>query len=187
MSAPDGAPAPSPWVRRFAGLVAPGGAVLDLACGSGRHARYFLGRGHPVVAIDRRGAGVADLRGRGGFEFVEADLEAGGRRGFAARRFAAVVVTNYLHRPILDAVAGAVAEDGVLLYETFAAGNARFGRPANPDFLLAPGELLSAVRGRLEVVAFEQGETAEPRPAAVQRICAVGAGYSAARRLDGGA
>lgn len=179
--------APSPWVRRFAGLVPPGGAVLDLACGSGRHARHFLERGHPVVAIDRRGAGVADLCGRPGFEFVEADLEAGGRPAFGARRFAGVVVTNYLHRPILGAVAGAVADDGVLLYETFAVGNARFGRPANPDFLLAPGELLSAVRGRLEVVAFEQGETAHPRPAAVQRICAVGAGYSAARRLDGGA
>lgn len=187
MSAPGGGPAPSPWVRRFAGLVPSGGAVLDLACGSGRHSRYFLGRGHPVVAVDRRSAGVADLRGRPGFEFVEADLEAGGRPAFVARRFAGVVATNYLHRPLLGAVAGAVAEDGVLLYETFAAGNARFGRPANPDFLLAPGELLSAVRGRLEIVAFEQGETTRPRPAAVQRICAVGPGYSAARRLDGGA
>ena len=96
-----------------------------------------------------------------------------------------MVVTNYLHRPILPAIIGAVAADGVLIYETFAAGNARFGRPRNPDFLLDPGELLSAVAGRLRVLAYEHGEVCRPATALVQRICALGAGYSAAARLHG--
>ena len=180
----DPAP-PSPWVRRFAPLVPAGGRVLDLACGTGRHARHFLARGHAVTGVDRYNAGVVDLLGRADFDLVEADLEAAGPWPPGTDRFAGVVVTNYLHRPILPAIVGSVAGHGVLIYETFAVGNERFGRPSNPDFLLRPGELLAAVRGRLEVVAFEDGQTAAPRPAMVQRICAVGSLYSAARRLDG--
>ncbi len=185
MSGHSGPAPPSTWVRRFAGLVRAGGPVLDVACGTGRHARYFLDRGHPVTGLDRYNAGVVDLLGRDDFTLIEADLESGGPWPPGADRFAAVVVTNYLHRPILPAIVGAVANDGVLIYEAFASGNARFGRPSNPDFLLTPGELLSAAAGRLAVVAFEQGEVSRPRAAAVQRICAVGAAYSAARRLDG--
>ena len=185
MSGHSGLAPPSPWVRRFAGLVPTGGTVLDVACGAGRHTRYFLDRGHPVTGLDRRGAGVVDLLGRDGFTLIEADLESGGPWPPGTDRFAAVVVTNYLHRPILPAIAGAVADDGVLIYETFAVGNERFGRPANPDFLLDSGELLSAATGGLEVLAFEHGEVARPRAAVVQRICAVGAAYPAARRLDG--
>ena len=182
---PDSA---SPWVVRFAAAVPEGGAVLDLACGTGRHARHFLERGHPVTGVDRYGAGVADLLGREGFTFVEADLEDGGDWPPGAAKFAAVVVANYLFRPILPDIVGAVADGGVLIYETFADGNARFGRPRNPYFLLRPGELLRAVDGALTVIAYEHGEIARPRPAMVQRICAVrGPGYSAARRLDGGA
>jgi SAM-dependent methyltransferase len=176
-------------VRRFLGLVRSGGTVLDLACGTGRHARLALANGHPVVAVDRYNAGVVDLLGRSDFEFIDADLE--GPRGWplGGRTFDGVVVTNYLHRPLLAAFVAAVAPGGVLIYETFAAGNERFGRPSNPAFLLEPGELLRAVDGRLAVVAYEHGIVESPRHAAVQRICAVDsrAPYSAARRLDGGA
>ena len=178
----------SDWVVRFAAAVPPGGAVLDLACGTGRHCRFFLDRGHPVTGVDRYSAGVADLLGREGFTLIEADLESGGDWPLETRKFAAVVVTNYLFRPILPHIVGSVSEGGVLIYETFAEGNARFGRPRNPDFLLRPGELLSAVDGTLAVIAYEHGEVARPAPALVQRICACrGSGYSAARRLDGGA
>ncbi|MEX2629836.1 MAG: class I SAM-dependent methyltransferase [Tistlia sp.] len=161
---------PSAWIARFAALVPAGGPVLDLAAGGGRHSRLFLGRGHSVVALDRDVstlAPIADPR----LEVVAADLEAG-RFPLAGRRFAAVVVTNYLHRPLLPALVEAVAPGGLLLYETFAQGNEAFGRPSNPDFLLAPGELLEVVRGRLRVLAYEDLTVSVPRPAAIQRIAA---------------
>jgi len=100
-----------------------------------------------------------------------ADLEAG-PWPYPGSTFAAVVVANYLHRPLLPALVGALAPNGLLIYETFAAGNERFGRPSNPAFLLQPGELLEAVRGRLRVLAYEDLQVAEPKPAMVQRICA---------------
>lgn len=181
--------APSPWVARFAAL-APAGQVLDVACGTGRHVRLFLARGHKVTGLDRYNAGVIDLLGDANFELIETDLEDGRPWPPGERRFAAVIVTNYLHRPQLPAIVAAVQPGGVLIYETFAQGNERHGRPRNPDFLLAPGELLDAVRGALDVVAYEHGGISHPRPAAVQRICAVntpGGDYSAARSLDGGA
>lgn len=159
---------PSDWVRRCSGLVPAGGTVLDVAAGAGRHARWFAGRGHPVVAVDRDTSGLADVPPE--VEVVTADLEAG-PWPFAGRRFAAVVVTNYLHRPLLPQLVAAVAPGGVLVYETFAVGQERFGRPRNPDHLLRPGELAAAVAGRLEVVAYEEAET--ERPARVQRIAAV--------------
>ena len=168
---------PSDWVARFAAAVPAGGPVLDLACGTGRHSRFFLERGHPVTGVDRYSAGVADLLGREDFTLIEADLESGGAWPIETAEFAAVVVANYLYRPILPDIVRAVVEGGVLIYETFAEGNARF--------LLRPGELLRAVDGSLTVIAYEHGEVA--RPALVQRICAVrGYGYSAALRLDGG-
>lgn len=163
---------PSAWVARFAGRVPRGGAVLDLACGGGRHARLFRARGHPVTLVDRDLSGVADLRGLDGVEAVEADLEDGRAFPLAGRRFAGVVVTNYLHRPLLPDLVAAVAPGGVLVYETFARGNEAYGKPSNPAFLLAPGELLDATRGRLRVRAYEDLVVHEPKPAAVQRICA---------------
>ena len=163
--------APSAWVCRFAGLVPPGGAVLDLAAGGGRHTRLFLERGHPVLAVDRDIGGLGHLSDPR-LTAVRADLEAAAWP-LAGRRFAGVVVTNYLHRPLLPLLVEAVAEGGALIYETFAEGNAEFGRPRNPDFLLKPGELLEAVRGRLGVVAYEQGRIERPRPAVIQRIAAV--------------
>ncbi|MGH3755383.1 MAG: class I SAM-dependent methyltransferase [Pseudonocardiaceae bacterium] len=159
-------------MRRFAPLMAEGGTVLDVACGAGRHARWLLERGYRVVAVDVDVAGVADLVGHPRVEIVEADLQDGRCFPLRGRRFDGVVVTRYLHRPILPDLVGAVAPGGVLVYETFAWGNECFGRPANPDFLLWPGELLDAVRGELRVVAYEDLVVAEPHPAAVQRICA---------------
>ncbi|WP_042692203.1 bifunctional 2-polyprenyl-6-hydroxyphenol methylase/3-demethylubiquinol 3-O-methyltransferase UbiG [Azospirillum sp. B506] len=169
---------PSSWVERFAPLVRAGGRVLDLACGGGRHLRLFQRRGHPVVGLDCDLGGVADLDGGADITLVQADLESGDS-GFSPEslpvdgRFAGIVVTNYLHRPLFPAILAALEPGGVLIYETFADGNARFGRPSSPDFLLRRGELLEAVRGTLQVVAFEQGEISVPKPAVVQRICAV--------------
>lgn len=164
--------APSAWIARFAGLVPAGAPVLDVAAGGGRHSRLFRQRGHPVIAVDRD---IAVLREIDGIETIAADLEDGNPWPFGARRFGGVIVTNYLHRPILDAIVGAVGPGGALLYETFAVGNERFGKPSNPAFLLRPGELLEAVRGRLRVIAYEDIEVAEPKPAMVQRIAAVNA------------
>jgi SAM-dependent methyltransferase len=165
---------PSPWVTRWSHLVAPGGEVLDIAAGSGRHSRWFAARGHPIVAIDRAESALAALSGIDGVQTVSADLEDGSPWPLPeARRFAAVVVTNYLHRPLLPRLSRLLAPGGVLLYETFARGNETIGKPSNPAFLLMPGELLSAVSGLLTVVAYEHGYVASPRPAFVQRICAV--------------
>jgi SAM-dependent methyltransferase len=163
----------SRWIERFGAGVTSPGPVLDVACGGGRHTRWFASRGYDVVAVDRDLGGVADLAGAPRVQLVETDLEDGSPFPFAARSFGAVVVTNYLWRPILDGIVDAVADGGWLLYETFAAGNERHGRPANPDFLLRRNELLDLARRHgLTVVAYEDVEVVEPRPAVVQRIAA---------------
>lgn len=166
----------STWVARFAPLVADGAPVLDLACGAGRHTRYFLDRGHPVLAVDRDLSRLGDLASAANLECLACDLEDGTRPAFFARRFGAIVVTNYLHRPLLGAIPGALAPRGVLIYETFAQGNERFGKPSNPDFLLAPGELLRSFMESLRIVAYEDVVVEVPRPAALQRLCAVAPG-----------
>lgn len=166
--------APSAWVQRWAPLVAAGGAVLDVACGGGRHALLFAGRGHPVDAVDRDPAVVAALAaqaGRSGINALCADIEQG-PWPYAGRQFAGIVVTNYLHRPLMPALMAALAPGGVLIYETFAQGNEAYGRPANPDFLLQRRELLRAV-GAARVVAYEDLYVEQPKPAMVQRICAL--------------
>ncbi|MEO7152158.1 MAG: class I SAM-dependent methyltransferase [Burkholderiaceae bacterium] len=153
---------------RWSHLVTPGARVLDLACGSGRHVRWFAAQGGIVTGIDRDAAAVEPLRDSA--EIIVANLEQG-EWPLAGRRFDAVVVTNYLWRPRLAALVAAVDDSGVLIYETFAAGNAAYGKPSNPDFLLAPGELLSAAAG-LRVVAYEDGWLPDPARC-VQRLCAV--------------
>ena len=164
----------SAWVRRFALLAPEGGTVLDVACGSGRHTRLFLDLGFGVTAIDRDTSGVADLRDDAPAEIIEADLEDGAPWPLTGRVFAAVVVTNYLHRPLLPILRDAVEAGGVFIYETFARGNERFRRPRNPDHLLTDGELLELVRGRLDVVAYEHGVTeVGGETAVVQRLAAV--------------
>jgi SAM-dependent methyltransferase len=178
------ASAASPWVARFAALV-PSGEVLDLAAGGGRHARLFAARGHAVLAVDRDAAALLALEQAGSplISTLQCDLEqaAGGPPAanfcwpFAERRFAAIVATNYLHRPLLTRLASSLMPGGILLYETFAVGNECFGKPSNPAFLLAPGELLAMAAAslpRLDVIAFEDGYIEQPAPAMVQRLCA---------------
>jgi SAM-dependent methyltransferase len=162
--------APSAWVERWARAVPAGAHVLDVACGAGRHARLFAARGCAVTAVDRDPGCGAALAGVRNVVFVAADLEAG--HWPFATGFDAIVVTNYLHRPLAASLLAALAPGGLLIYETFAAGNAQFGRPSNPDFLLAPRELLDTLGAGLRVLAFEDGHVASPRPAMVQRIAA---------------
>lgn len=163
---------PSPWVVRFAPLARKGAEVLDLACGSGRHAKLFLDLGHAVTAFDRDLSRLACSRDTPGLTALEGDLEDGSPWPLAGRRFGVVVVTNYLHRPLFPKIIASLAPGGLLIYETFALGNERFGKPRNPDHLLKPGELLEAVRDRLRVIAYEDIERPPPKPARIQRICA---------------
>jgi len=162
-----GPESPSDWVVRWAPLVARG-PVLDVASGAGRHARFFAARGLEVIAVDREPQQIPGVR------FVQADLESGTQWPFAGQRFGAIVVTNYLHRPLFKSIEDSLGEGGVLIYETFMIGNERFGRPSNPDFLLRPGELLEAFAS-LQVLGFEQGQVERPKPAVTQRLCAVSA------------
>jgi len=157
----------SPWVRRWSVLVPAGARVLDVACGGGRHVRWFAGRGCAVTGIDRDAAALGPLHGLA--RVVVADIEADGWP-LPGEAFDAVVVTNYLWRALLPTVVASVAAGGVLIYETFAVGNETVGRPANPDFLLRPGELLQAAAD-LRVIAYEDGFVDDP-PRFVQRIAA---------------
>ena len=178
-SNPDHDGSPSDWIRRFAHLVAPGSRVLDLAAGRGRHARYLAARGAEVLALDRDAAALATLAGVPRVTTQLADLEAG-PWPLADARFGAVMVVHYLHRPLLAHVRAALDVGGVLLYETFARGNEAYGRPRNPDFLLAPGELLewAAHPPALTVVAFEQGLVRRGDDAVViERLAAVAGGH----------
>jgi SAM-dependent methyltransferase len=187
---------PSAWVRRFVPLIRPGGRVLDLAAGGGRHTRLLLDMGFRVTAVDRDIAGARPLAG-GKCEVRELDLETGAPESTLAALggFDGIVVTNYLYRPLFAPIAAALAPNGVLIYETFAVGNERFGRPRNPDFLLRRGELIEAFAA-LTIVAFEAGEVSLPRPAFIQRIAALAgplgrlpeadAGLDATRRQAGG-
>ena len=159
---------PSAWVRRFSPLVPAGAPVLDVACGRGRHLHWFAARGHPVTGVDRDAEALVAAQGVG--ELIEADIESG-HWPLAGRRFGAVVVTNYLWRPLLPAVLASLAPGGVLIYETFAQGHETVGRPSRADFLLRPGELLQAF-GALRTVAYEDGYLENPARF-VQRIAAV--------------
>ena len=160
--------APSDWVRRWSHLVPAGASVLDVACGQGRHMRWFYERNHPVTGIDKAQEAIESIAPLG--EAICADIETG-PWPLPGRRFGGVVVTNYLWRPLLPTILDSVAPGGVLLYETFAQGNESVGRPARADFLLRPGELLQTCQG-LRVVAYEDGFLAEPARF-VQRIAAV--------------
>lgn len=176
---------PSGWVTRWARLI-PRGEVLDLACGTGRHARYLASLGHDVTALDRDGEALAALAGVARVTTLKADLEDGSPWPLGGRRFAGIVVINYLHRPLFPHLLASLAEGGVLIYETFALGNERYGRPSNPHFLLRAAELLDAFSPALTVVAFEQGIVSAPSPGAVQRFCGARAAADAIA-LDVGA
>jgi SAM-dependent methyltransferase len=167
---------PSAWVVRFAGLI-PAGRTLDLACGGGRHARLMVGLGHAVLAVDRDTAALNSASGPG-IDTLAFDLEhpaAADRPDWPLlpEAFAGIVVSNYLHRALMLPLLDSLAPGGILIYETFAAGNGQFGKPSNPDFLLKPGELLewASLRPSSRVIAYEDGYQHRPRPAMVQRIC----------------
>ena len=166
MSAHDEPIPPSAWVVRWAPLIV-AGPVLDVACGSGRHSQLFSARGLEVVAVDRERHSLPGVR------FLQADLENGSPWPFPGERFAAIVVTNYLHRPLLPVLAASLLPDGILLYETFMVGNERYGKPSSPRFLLQPGELWQSFGAHLRILAFEQGRVAQPKAAVIQRLCAV--------------
>lgn len=162
----------SPWVRRFAPTIPNGGLVLDLACGAGRHSVLLASEGHPVLAVDRDISALGLLEDSS-IQAQELDLE-GPDWPLLGKQFSGIVVTNYLYRPFLDELPKMLCEGGVLIYETFADGNAQFGKPSNPNFLLKPGELLAlAERSGLKVIAYEDIYLSQPKPAMVQRICAV--------------
>jgi SAM-dependent methyltransferase len=158
---------PSPWVVRFARLFRPAGKVLDVASGAGRNARWLSDAHFHVTAVDRDRAA---LDCSGAAVTVCADLETG-EKVLDGHTFDAVVVTNYLHRPLFPAIKRWLGPEGILVYETFAVGQEAYGRPTNRDFLLQRGELLSAF-SELAIVAFEEGIALDGDPRVVQRLCA---------------
>ena len=177
---------PSSWLVRWAPLIPPAGEVLDLACGGGRHARFLAQQGHVVDAVDRDAQALALLAGVAGVRPLRADLE-GAPWPYPDRAWDGIVVANYLHRPLFPSLLASLRPGGVLIYETFMVGNERWGRPSNPVFLLQPNELLTAFGADLALVAFEQGEVGQPKPAVVQRICAVRTADVTRVRLPGSA
>jgi len=167
-----GTEAPSAWVVRWIGYPGARVSVLDLAAGAGRHARFCAGRGFAVTAVDRDATALAALHEVAGVKVLHADLE-GAPWPFARAAFDIIIVTNYLHRPLFGAISDTLRAGGLLIYETFMIGNERLGRPANPAFLLQPGELPAAFAETTRVVGFEQGRVNAPKPAVVQRFCGV--------------
>lgn len=177
-----GPPNPAGWVRRFIGGIKAGGDILDVACGAGRHMRLALEQGYRVTGIDIDVSKLDDLAERKDVSLIEADLEAGHPFPLRDLRYEGVIVTNYLWRPILPEIVGCVADDGLLIYETFSEGHERKGKPSNPDFLLKRNELLDAVMDKLVVVAFEYGLRPDKQPKIVQRVAACGPDHDWADR-----
>lgn len=162
----------SEWVVKWAGRIVHGGTVLDLACGGGRHSRYLQRLGCSVLAVDKNAEVLQGLEAEPGIETRQLDMEQG-EWPLQGCLFDGIVVTNYLHRPLMGHLLASLRPDGVLIYETFAAGNEHFGRPSNPDYLLQPGELISVCYPRLHIVAYENLQVDTPKPAVIQRICAI--------------
>ncbi len=164
---------PAAWVQKYAPLIPKIGQVLDLACGSGRHTRFLLAAGLNVLAIDKSTTGLSDISGQENLEIITADLEDGSAFPLKGRQFSAIIIVNYLYRPLFSDLIDVLAEGGVLIYQTFMLGNEAYGRPRNPDFLLEENELKDVFGSKLKVLAFEQGYEERPSPAVVQKICAV--------------
>jgi len=164
---------PSEWVTRFATLISPGGKVLDLASGQGRHTKFLLKSGFKVTSLDANISGLEKIADKRRLEIVHADLENCQSWPLGQRRFSGLIVTNYLHRPLFPHIIASLGENGVLIYETFAMGNQNYGKPSNPEFLLKPGELLAEVFGKLKIIAYEEGLNQTPKMSVKQRICAI--------------
>jgi len=162
---------PSPWIVKNTPLIRKNGRVLDLACGTGRHAIWLAKQGYQVDAIDRDAQVVSSMVEIDNINVVILDLEAGDWPQ-SGQRYDGLVVSRYLYRPLLQTLATLLNPGGVLIYETFMVGNERYGKPSNPHFLLRPNELLEIYSPLLNVISFEQGEEQLPRPAVMQRICA---------------
>ena len=162
---------PSPWIVKYSWLIRRAGRVLDLACGSGRHAIWLAEQGYRVDAIDRDARAVSSMMGIDNINVVIVDLEAG-HWPYSEQKYDGLIVSRYLHRPLLRTLAALLNPGGVLIYETFMAGNEQYGKPSNPDFLLLPNELVEIYAPVLNIISFEQGEEKTPRPAVMQRICA---------------
>ena len=177
MSAHQAIDVASRWVRRFAGLIPPNSKVLDLACGGGRHARYAASLGHSVLAVDKDVSALSTNPTQNirclSFDLELSDSPSHADWPLAPDQFGGIIVTNYLHRPLMPDLFGSMRAGGVLIYETFAQDNGLFGKPSSPDFLLLPGELLRLASSKPEfhVLAFEDGYVSDPKPAMVQRIC----------------
>jgi SAM-dependent methyltransferase len=168
---PSSVPLPASWVVRHAPLIAPGGRVLDLACGSGRNVIWLAAQGFRVLAVDRDRRALESLQG-GAIVARCVDLE-GPEWPLADETFDGIVVTRYLHRPRLPELVGSLAIGGVFIYETFMRGNEAYGSPRRPEFLLESGELkrLAEAFG-LEIVAYREGLESGERPAVTQSLCA---------------
>jgi SAM-dependent methyltransferase len=163
----------SSWVVKYLSLIPKGGRVLDLACGNGRHAIWLAQQGYQVDAIDREIQAVSSMVGIDNINVGILDLEAGEWPN-SDQRYDGIIVSRYLYRPLLHTLAAILNPGGVLIYETFMVGNERHGKPSNPDFLLLPNELLEIYSPLLNIISFEQeGEEQHPRPAVMQRICAI--------------
>ena len=169
----------SRWVRRFAGLIPPNSKVLDLACGGGRHARYAASLGHSVLAVDKDVSALSSNPSQNirclSFDLELSDSPSHADWPLAPDQFGGIIVTNYLHRPLMGDLLLSLRTGGVLIYETFAQDNGLFGKPSSPDFLLLPGELLrlASSKPEFQVLAFEDGYVSDPKPAMVQRICLI--------------
>ncbi len=179
---------PSEWVVRHAPQITESGQVLDLACGSGRHARYLLSKGFHVTCLDIDLTSVLDLEANPNCQLIQADLEGksdwpfagiegtsiSGTRDKCSRKvFDGIIVSNYLYRPLFEDLVRTLSGGGVLIYQTFMVGNEKYGRPRNPDHLLETDELKVFFEDRLDIIEFRQGFSAESGPAMVQQICAV--------------
>lgn len=163
---------PSAWIMKHTPLIHQGGRVLDLACGGGRHAIRLAQLGYKVDAIDRNAQITSAMQGIANITRYIADLET--NTGYAFKnRYDGIIVSRYLHRPLLNTLAEILHPGGVLIYETFMVGNERYGKPSNPDFLLLPDELLKTYAPLLKIISFEQGEENKLTQAVMQRICAI--------------
>lgn len=162
---------PSPWIMKYAPQIKSKGRVLDLACGKGRHAIWLAQQGYLVDAIDRDQNATSSMKGIKNINVLIHDLETSEPPKFT-HTYDGIIVSRYLHRPLLSLLADILNPSGIIIYETFMSGNERYGKPSNPDFLLLPDELLTTYAPLLSIIDFEQGEEQEPKPAVIQRICA---------------